>query len=182
MITQSIKYDQKEKILFVALELFAIDGFAATSTKSIAKKAGVSEGLIFSHYESKTGLLEAINKLAEENLHLVLKPVMECNLPKKAINMLIDLLFEIDESEYNFWRLQFKLKWDTNYYNPNRMKPLVNKMTWCLTQLEYENPQIEAKFLVDIFDTVATNILRDGRESQLPYRQFLKSKYNLTDE
>ena len=172
----------KEKILFVALELFAVDGFTATSTKSIAKKAGVSEGLIFSHYESKTGLLGAINNLAEEKLQKVFLPIMECQDPKMTIKMLIDLLFDIDKSEYNFWRLQFKLKWDTNYYNPNRMQPIIDKMTWCLTQLKYDNPKIEAKFLVDIFDTVATSILRDGRESQLPYRQFLKSKYNLTDE
>jgi len=137
--------------------------------------------LIFSHYESKTGLLEAINDLAEQKLKEVFQPIIERQEPKSAIKMLIDLLFDIEESEYNFWRLQFKLKWDTNYYNPNRMNPIIQKMTWCLSELNYESPEIEAKFLVDIFDTIATNILRDGKESQRHYQQFLKTKYKITE-
>ena len=45
--------DKQEKILQAALELFAKEGFKGTSTNKIAKKAGVSEGLIFRHFENK---------------------------------------------------------------------------------------------------------------------------------
>ena len=45
--------DRKEKILQSALELFAKEGFTATSTSKIAKHAGVSEGLIFRHFGSR---------------------------------------------------------------------------------------------------------------------------------
>ncbi len=58
--------DKKEKILQAALELFAEEGFKPTSTSKIAKKAGVSEGLIFSHFCNKDGLLQAIIKEGEE--------------------------------------------------------------------------------------------------------------------
>ena len=44
---------KKEQILNAALELFANDGFTATSTSKVAKRAGVSEGLIFRHFGNK---------------------------------------------------------------------------------------------------------------------------------
>ena len=42
--------NKQQKILSSALKLFAKQGFDATSTRSIAQDAGVSEGLIFRHF------------------------------------------------------------------------------------------------------------------------------------
>src|SRR5690349_24601357 len=50
----------KQQILQSALTLFAQQGYDRTPTSQIARAAGVSEGLIFRHYGSKAGLLEAI--------------------------------------------------------------------------------------------------------------------------
>jgi AcrR family transcriptional regulator len=43
-----------------ARRLFAECGFAATSTATVASYAGVSEGIVFHHFNSKAGLLEAV--------------------------------------------------------------------------------------------------------------------------
>lgn len=48
------------KILEAAIELIAEKGYAATSTSEIAKRAGVAEGTIFRHYQTKKDLLMAI--------------------------------------------------------------------------------------------------------------------------
>lgn len=48
---KSIK--NKEKIINVALEEFALNGYKAASTNSICKKAKVSKGLLYHYYESK---------------------------------------------------------------------------------------------------------------------------------
>lgn len=50
------------RILDAAQKLFAEDGFAATATKRIGEEAGVPSGLIFYHFETKQGLLEALIK------------------------------------------------------------------------------------------------------------------------
>ena len=42
--------EKQENILKAALQLFAKEGFYATSTSKVAKLAGVSEGLIFRHF------------------------------------------------------------------------------------------------------------------------------------
>jgi len=44
----------------VALELFATNGFHATSISQIAKQAGISKGLAYNYFESKNELLNAV--------------------------------------------------------------------------------------------------------------------------
>lgn len=50
----------KKKVLLAAIHLFARQGFAATTTAQIAKKAGVSEGTIYKYFSSKSKLLNQL--------------------------------------------------------------------------------------------------------------------------
>ena len=54
--------ETRQRILEVALRLFSTQGYAATSTRQLAKEAGVSEGLIFHHFGTKDELLFSILK------------------------------------------------------------------------------------------------------------------------
>jgi len=51
---------RREQILETALGLFAERGFDGTSTRQIAKEAGIAEGLIFHYFPTKGSLLTAI--------------------------------------------------------------------------------------------------------------------------
>ncbi len=51
---------RQKQILKTALKLFAAQGFDATSTRQIAKEAGIAEGLIFHYFPTKASLLTAI--------------------------------------------------------------------------------------------------------------------------
>jgi AcrR family transcriptional regulator len=51
---------RREQILKTALGLFAAQGFDATSTRQIAREAGIAEGLIFHYFPTKASLLAAI--------------------------------------------------------------------------------------------------------------------------
>jgi len=170
--------DKKENIIKAALELFANEGYNAVSTNAIAKKAGVSEGLIFRHFENKNALLQAIIGMAEEKIKLIFMPILMNENPKQVIQGCIELPFTIDAAEYDFWRLQFKLKWETAYQNEAKMQPLIEKLIWAFTTLNYENPILEAKFLEQIIESISVGILRNGKESQLDYQSFLIKKYN----
>lgn len=171
--------DKKENILNAALELFANEGYNAVSTSKIAKVAGVSEGLIFRHFENKKALLDAIMEDAERRINETFAHVIFESNPKKVIQKTIELPFAIDQSEYDFWKLQFKLKWEPGYYNPNKMKPLVDKLTWAFAALGFESPENEALLLTQILDTISIGILRDGIEQQLPLKSFILSKYGI---
>ena len=171
--------DKQIKILYVALELFATDGFNATSTSQIAKKAGVSEGLIFRHFENKKGLLNALISDAEQRVAQLYGPVLFETDPKSVIRKIIELPYSIGENEFNYWKLQFQLKWQNEYYKPEKNKPLVDKLTWAFKQLKFSKPRQEAKLLNLILEAIATGILRDGKKSQQHLKGLLLTKYSV---
>src|SRR5476649_495848 len=55
---------RRELILSAARRCFARNGFAGTTTKSVAAAASISEGLLFKHFPTKSALYAEI--LAEE--------------------------------------------------------------------------------------------------------------------
>jgi len=51
---------RREEILLAALDLFIRKGYAATRTLDISQAVGVSEGLLFHHFETKEKLYEEL--------------------------------------------------------------------------------------------------------------------------
>lgn len=54
--------DTAEKIVSAAAQLIAERGYAATSTRAIAERAGVNEVTLFRHFGSKLGVLRALGE------------------------------------------------------------------------------------------------------------------------
>ena len=52
--------NRREQIIETAVNLFSQRGFKGTTTKEIARAAGVSEAMVFRHFENKDALYEAI--------------------------------------------------------------------------------------------------------------------------
>jgi AcrR family transcriptional regulator len=61
--------DTREQILDAARDVLAADGYAHTTTRSIAERAGVQLSLVHYHFEGKQQLLAAV--LARENERLL---------------------------------------------------------------------------------------------------------------
>jgi len=62
---------RREQILQMAVKLFSQRGFKGTTTKEIARLAGVSEAMVFRHFENKDVLYAAIlgDKCSDGRLH-----------------------------------------------------------------------------------------------------------------
>ncbi len=171
--------EKQENILKAALELFAEEGYNATSTSKVAKKAGVSEGLIFRHFGNKEGLLNAILLEGTERAKMLFADIVLETDPKKVIRKSIELPFNVAETEYNFWRLQFKLKWELKKYSGEKMEPLVMALANAFEKLDYESPKLEAEFIVYYIDGVGGAILRNVLKNKAEMKNFLLKKYNL---
>lgn len=52
--------DRQKKVLQASLELFASQGFEATTSAQIAEKAGVAVGSVYHHFPNKQALLTAV--------------------------------------------------------------------------------------------------------------------------
>jgi AcrR family transcriptional regulator len=61
--------DVRARVLEAALELFAAKGFAATSTREIAKKLGFTKATLYYYFETKEALLLAMLGPVEEALN-----------------------------------------------------------------------------------------------------------------
>ena len=77
---------KKENILTAALDLFAKQGVAASSTRAIAQEAGVSEGLIFRHFANKEALLTEVLKKGIEQIKDRFESVLQSEHPKVIPN------------------------------------------------------------------------------------------------
>lgn len=172
---------KQENILKAALELFAERGYNGTSTSKIAKKAGVSEGLIFRHFENKKGLLDAIIKLGEEKAYLFLNPILNELIPEKLIRGAIELPFAIPVEEHNFWRLQFKVKWEVGYYDAAKEKIMDGKLQKVLEnafkKMTYPQPKLEADYLIFIIEAIFGAILQGTLKNPTAMKRFLLGKY-----
>jgi AcrR family transcriptional regulator len=74
MATTQVRFraaDRREQILSVATRLFARQGFQGTTTREIARHAGVTEALIFRHFPNKEDLYWAV---IEEKIRGVSSP------------------------------------------------------------------------------------------------------------
>ena len=52
----------KQEILVASLELFSVQGFEATSISQIADAVGIRKASLYSHFESKQAILDALIK------------------------------------------------------------------------------------------------------------------------
>ena len=54
---QQRSIDKKERIIKAAYELFSSEGYHGTITSDIAKKAGVSTGIVYGYFKDKRDIL-----------------------------------------------------------------------------------------------------------------------------
>ncbi|MFK8105400.1 MAG: TetR/AcrR family transcriptional regulator [Saprospiraceae bacterium] len=170
---------KKEKILATALLFFAEQGYYASSTSKIAKAAGVSEALIFRHFKNKEGLLEAVLQQGEQRVKSFLIEIIAEEDPKVLIRKTLEMPFLIAVADQDFWRLQFKLKWEIKKYNNEKLKPLELSLAKAFKALAYEDPELEAAFILHFLDGISGAILRNTLSNEEAMKKFLLKKYNL---
>lgn len=173
--------NKKANILTAALELFAKEGYKSTTTAKVANKAGVSEGLIFRHFENKEGLLKAIMQDGEQQAAALFQDIITETWPKEIIKKTINLAINMSSNPEKsaFWKLQYKLKWELEYKNPEKMAPIHRVLTFAFTAMQYQNPTAEADFLLIYLDGLASRLFLQQGFDVKPQKEFLFRKYQL---
>jgi AcrR family transcriptional regulator len=83
-------HERQASLISTAASLFSANGFTGTTTKQIAKAAGVSEALLFKHFPTKHALYTAI--LSEKAQYSGLREAVEEAANKRDDNQLFTLL------------------------------------------------------------------------------------------
>lgn len=79
-VTARGREEVRRKIVRAALELFGNDGFEQTTVRAIARRAGVTDGLIFYYYPSKRDILNAIWDIPQARILHQIDPAHPLNL------------------------------------------------------------------------------------------------------
>jgi AcrR family transcriptional regulator len=176
--------EKQEKILNSALELFAQYGYANTSTSKIAKHAGVSEGLIFRHFGCKESLLDAIVGIGVQDMQNVLSRIRSIVDPEKILIAALNLPQEIIKENPKYWKVQMSLKFQSpevarKYHESPFIEEANNTLTKAFDDLEYENPTLEAQFMLMIISSFFMILMKEEISNYEELMNLVKSKYDL---
>jgi len=177
--------EKQETILTVALQLFAERGYENTSTSLIAKEAGVSEGLIFRHFENKDGLLRALINEGQARVQVLMDRIARQTDPRQVIAHTIDLPVQLIGQEREFWTLQFAMKYKSAQATSFKRQAdyyatVIAALTDAFAQLGYADPAQETMLLLLLLEGFgSTMIAQPDTLDVVATTQFIKSKYSV---
>lgn len=153
-----------QKIMDAAFLLIARHGYESTSIAQIAKKAGVSKGLLYNYFASKEELLRTlVNQALTEGKDLITKLIDTS--PEKTLENLFRWYFKEMRERPDYWRLitELTLKIDkftfVHEMARDKMKAYVGFLQSLLEQLGHKDPIGEAKVLAALFDGIGIQYL-----------------------
>ena len=98
---EEIRKDRKLAIMETALEVFAEHGYESTSISMLAKRAGVSKGLMYNYFKSKEDLLATIMNDGIDEIFQFIDPDHDGILTKEEFEYLIDKIFGLMREKNN---------------------------------------------------------------------------------
>jgi len=157
----------KQKVMDVALELFANNGYYQSSISTITKKAGISKGLMYNYFESKEELLKAIVFNGMDSLIRFFDTNQDGILTQDELLEFISNSITNIKENIVYWKLYFSLM-----VQPNVMKlfekELISmidpffKMLYIYFEREgYDDPNAEVRFFQSLFDGVGLSYVSD---------------------
>ncbi len=104
-----IRKQKKQLIMDTALELFAENGFHATSMSQIAKKAGISKGLAYNYFESKNKILDEIITTGFDTIFSNFDLNKDGVLTKEEFKFFINKSFQVLRENLRYWKLYYSI-------------------------------------------------------------------------
>jgi AcrR family transcriptional regulator len=101
--------DRRRAILETAIKLFADKGFRGTTTRELAAAAGVSEPVLYQHFETKRDLYTAIidwkSEKGIEKFNILVAPFLTMNDDEGFFSGLAQLILDFHTSDPDYIRL-----------------------------------------------------------------------------
>lgn len=149
----------------VALRLFAMEGYHATSISRIAAEAGISKGLMYNYFESKEALMISILELGMKQLAELFDPNNDGVLTEDEFDYLVEKSMDAVIKNPTYWRLYFGILMQANIYEMVKEKYSEVLADVMKLLLEYysargvEDPLGEALLFGAMMDGVGMNYL-----------------------
>ncbi len=160
---EQIRKEKRQLILDTALVLFADNGYDNTSIQAIAKKAGISKGLIYNYFESKEHLVKEILMSFVNNMYAEFDPNKDGILTKEEFRYFIKYSIRNIKENTSQYKLYIALSTQPHAFeviqeafDGNKMIGLILKELYDYFQREgYENAIQEVSLLTSILKGAA---------------------------
>ncbi|HCY52179.1 MAG TPA: hypothetical protein DHU65_05715 [Clostridiales bacterium] len=149
---QERSIEKKNKIIEAAYEIFSEVGYYAANTPEIAKKAGVSTGIIYGYFKNKRDILSYVLKIY---INKVALPVMDYfetlnsdSDLKKAVSDVVNMTIDIHSSNANLHNILHSLavtEKDINEDFINLEDHITSKASEKLSELGVKTDNIKEK-------------------------------------
>ena len=149
---QERSIEKKNKIIEAAYEIFSEVGYYAANTPEIAKKAGVSTGIIYGYFKNKRDILSYVLKIY---INKVALPVMDYfetlnsdSDLKKAVSDVVNMTIDIHSSNANLHNILHSLAVTEKDINEDFIileDHITSKASEKLSELGVKNDNIKEK-------------------------------------
>jgi AcrR family transcriptional regulator len=106
---EKIREEKSNLIRKSALELFAGQGYHATTISQIAKRAGISKGLMYSYFEGKEELLSSIIRESVREIYTHFDVDRDGYLSQEEFEFFVRKVAQVLRQKKEFWQLFFQL-------------------------------------------------------------------------
>ncbi|MBN2983742.1 MULTISPECIES: TetR/AcrR family transcriptional regulator [Cohnella] len=87
---ERIRQQAKSTISAAAMEVFLEKGYHSASIEDIAKRAGVSKGLLYNYFQGKEGLLAEIVRIRIDEIAGVIEAASALSSPEEQLARIVD--------------------------------------------------------------------------------------------
>jgi TetR/AcrR family transcriptional regulator, transcriptional repressor of aconitase len=125
-VSQSHLDERRQQIQVAAIACFSRQGFHQTSMQDIIKESGLSSGAIYTYFESKEELIEAIAERRHAREQALLQPDGSAGQISKTLEQIIESFLHllIDTKEKQERRLAIQL-WGEALRNPRILRTVL---------------------------------------------------------
>jgi len=182
---KEIREKSRNLIIQTALKLFGQKGYHGTSIADIAKAAGISKGLAYNYFNSKSDLIEEVLKQLEVEIAQVFFGIGEITDPYKKLKFFIESTINSIRDNEEFWSLYFGLSLQKDVLDTSKIiLGKVIEQTFGLLELLFEeigvdNPVEEARIFGAILDGIGIHFIYDKENYPLEeVKEKLIKKYS----
>ena len=158
-----IRKERRKAIMDTSLEVFSEHGYESASISMIAKKVGISKGLMYNYFESKEDLLITLMTDGIDEMLSLFDPNKDGVLTKEEFTYFIEEIFNLMSRKRNFYKLYFALMMQPAVWKLFEGKieeviaPFMKILVDYYTKKGAENPMLEAVLIGAIFDGIGFN-------------------------
>lgn len=164
---EAIREKSREKIIRAATELFARNGYHATSISQIAAKSGMSKGLMYNYFKNKNALLDVILKNAFSEGEGPIMQMQQLKDPFEKLRLIVEGSFAMVQSKKDRQHWQFLLSIMTQYEVMKHMQKMIGQylsiymglFESLFREMGVPNPKLESYRLGAMLDGVMLHYL-----------------------